>query len=154
MRFEAAQLSPLGFGDGGVEEGVPTYYDSQRSVAQVLTITKNYESEEFFKGPGSTSIFGYWASPVWLAAILRTFVAELSRRTDKGVLEHNTINIALGRCTGIDGYNSAGDIACLITEQVLDRIRHILDLGEPAQRAPPHDLFSLLVGKSVCHFGC
>ena len=80
--------------------------------------------------------------------------------TDKGMPKHQVTHLerrrefSLCRCTGIDGYNSAGDIAGLFAEQVFDRTRHILDFGEPSQRSAPHDLFSLFLGKSMCHFGC
>jgi hypothetical protein len=55
--------------------------------------------------------------------------------------------------TGIDGQNRAGDVAGLVAEQILDGVCHIFHLGKPAQRATSYDLLSLLLDKSMCHFG-
>src|SRR3989442_12155313 len=53
------------------------------------------------------------------------------------------------RVAGVDREHGAGDVLRRVAEQELDGARHVVDLGETAQRAAPHDLLAGLVVESL-----
>lgn len=59
----------------------------------------------------------------------------------------------LSGASGIDCQHDAGDVAGFVADQKFDRVRYIVNLGEPAQCAAPHDLAVLLAGQALGHFG-
>src|SRR5215470_12565856 len=72
----------------------------------------------------------------------RAAVATVTSTRDAGRCLVNAPT--LGRAAGIDGQHRAGDVLGLVAEQELDRIGHVIYVGERPQRAAARHLAALL----------
>src|ERR1041384_8578895 len=57
----------------------------------------------------------------------------------------------LRRRSGIDGHDGSGDVLRLASEEIVDGVRHVADVGKAAQRAAAHDLFTALAVEAAGH---